>query len=139
MSCILGIEQSCEECRMCNPKGEKIMNDGFQLTMNQDGAFEIYDDTYDIVIHCTNEEEKRATIEKLNSMSWIPADKPPKNDDYILLSFENFSGLLTGRYDTDEDGNGAYYLGDCCKEDTCTANNLFVNAWMPLPEPYKGC
>lgn len=68
---------------------------------------------------------------------WIPEAEPPKNDDYILLSFENYSGLLIGRYDTDEEGNGAYYLGDCCEEDTCAANDLFVNAWQPLPEPYK--
>lgn len=108
-----------------------------KLIMNKDGAFEKYDDTYDIVIHCTSEEEKRAIIEKLNSMSWIPADEPPEDDDYILLSFENYSGLLIGRYDTDEEGNGAYYLGDCVEEDTCVANDLFVNAWQPLPKPYK--
>ena len=61
---------------------------------------------------------------------WIPADNPPETDDYILLSFENYSVPMVGRY---EDWN--YYVGDetepLCKQD------IFVNAWMPLPEPYK--
>lgn len=61
---------------------------------------------------------------------WIPADNPPETDDYVLLSFENFSVPMVGRY---EDCN--YYVGDetepLCKQD------IFVNAWMPLPEPYK--
>ena len=69
---------------------------------------------------------------------WIPADEPPKDDNYILLSFENYSCHLIGRYESDGEMGGAYYIGDCDGEDTCVANNLFVNAWQPLPEPYKG-
>ena len=83
----------------------------------------------DIIIDCIEEQPKVG--------EWIPAGEPPKNDDYILLSFENYSELLIGRYDTDEDGNGAYYLGDCDEEDTCMANDLYVNAWQPLPQPYQ--
>lgn len=67
---------------------------------------------------------------------WIPADEPPKDDNYILLSFENYSCPLIGRYESDGEIGGAYYIGDCDGEDTSVANNLFVNAWMPLPEPY---
>lgn len=67
---------------------------------------------------------------------WIPADEPPRNNNYILLSFENFSLPMVGRYEDSEDG-GAYYLGDCDEADTCIANDLFVNAWMPLPKPYR--
>lgn len=71
---------------------------------------------------------------------WIPADKPPEVDesgmsDYILLSFENFSTPLIGRYELDKDGGGAYYVGD--SDRSCISTGLFVNAWMPLPEPYK--
>ena len=67
---------------------------------------------------------------------WIPAERPPKNDDYILLSFENFSISLVGRYEQDEKGDGAYYVGDCDGEDSCLSVDFYVNAWMPLPEPY---
>lgn len=68
---------------------------------------------------------------------WIPADEPPKTDDYILLSFENFTIPMVGRYEKFEDGSGNYYLGDCDEKDTCLANNLFVNGWQPLPAPYR--
>lgn len=69
---------------------------------------------------------------------WIPVEERlPEDDNYILLSFENFSLPLVGRYEADSDGGGAFYLGDCVGEDTCIWQNLFVNAWMPLPEPYR--
>lgn len=69
---------------------------------------------------------------------WIPCSEMlPENDDYILLSFANFSLPLAGRYDSDGEIGGAFYLGDCDGDDTCISNNLFVNAWMPLPKPYQ--
>ena len=69
---------------------------------------------------------------------WIPcSERLPENDNYILLSFANFSLPLVGRYDSDGEIGGAFYIGDCDGEDTCVANNLFVNAWQPLPEPYQ--
>lgn len=69
---------------------------------------------------------------------WIPVEKKlPEDDRYILLSFENFSLPLVGRYEENEKG-GAFYLGDCDEEDTCISNDLYVNAWMYLPERYKG-
>lgn len=68
---------------------------------------------------------------------WIPADEPPKDDNYVLLSFENFSLPLVGRYESDGNGGGSYYIGDCDEEDTCIANDLYVNAWQPLPKPFQ--
>ena len=80
------------------------------------------------------------TIERQPKVGeWIPCSEMfPENDDYILLSFANFSLPLVGRYDSDGEIGGAFYIGDCDGDDTCISNNLFVNAWMPLPEPYKG-
>lgn len=75
---------------------------------------------------------------KRNADSWIPVEtKLPEDDRYILLSFENFSLPLVGRYEENEKG-GAFYLGDCDEEDTCISNDLYVNAWTYLPERYKG-
>lgn len=69
---------------------------------------------------------------------WIPVEEGlPETDDYVLLSFTNCSLPMIGRYECDECGEGAWYLGDCDEEDTCTANDLFVNAWMPLPKAYR--
>lgn len=69
---------------------------------------------------------------------WIPVEtKLPEDDRYILLSFENFSLPLVGRYEENEKG-GAFYLGDCDEEGTCISNDLYVNAWTYLPERYRG-
>lgn len=73
-------------------------------------------------------------------MKWIPVESevfPDVDDDgmseYILLSFENFSGLLVGHYTEDEDG-GIFHVGDCSQ--TAHELGLIVNAWMSLPERY---
>ena len=67
---------------------------------------------------------------------WIPVDERlPDTNDYILLSFSNFTNPVVGRYETEKDGSGAFYIGD--EVETCVSQMLFVNAWMELPEPYK--
>lgn len=66
---------------------------------------------------------------------WINVDyQLPDNDDFILLSFENFSVPMVGRYEESEEG-GNFYIGD--ETETCISQDLFVNAWMPLPKPYR--
>lgn len=78
-------------------------------------------------------------IEKLPAeQEWIPVEyEIPPTSDYVLLSFANFSLPMLGRYECDKDGGGAWYVGDCDEGDTCVANDLFVNAWQPLPKPYR--
>lgn len=75
---------------------------------------------------------------KMLANNWIPVEKRlPETDDYILLSFANFTLPAVGRYEINDSGSGAFYLGDCDEEDTCINQDLFVNAWQPLPEPYR--
>ena len=69
--------------------------------------------------------------EQREQFEWINADIVPVTDKYILLSFDNFSSVEIGRYEEDEDGGGAYYLGD--EDETCSQMDIFVNAWMELP------
>ena len=105
------------------------MSDGMMLIINDDGKAEIYDDTYDITIHCTSEEEKNEVIEHLNSMRWIPCSErlPEEDGTYIV------SGIW---------GSGKEQVGECeyLVEDGYfrTAWNFDVKAWMPLPKPWKG-
>lgn len=66
--------------------------------------------------------------------NWRLAEDSPEDDNYILLSFVNFPIPLIGRYEEDEEG-GAYYVAG--GDEPCTASDLYVNAWMPLPDPYK--
>lgn len=87
-------------------------------------------------IICSHMDEAKDTNVPSND-GWIPVEERlPEDDRYILLSFENFSLPLVGRYEENEKG-GAFYIGDCDEEDTCASNDLFVNAWQPLPEPYR--
>lgn len=66
---------------------------------------------------------------------WIPVEeKVPDSGIYIFLSFTNFTLPMIGRYEKDSDG-GAFYIGD--EEETCVSQDLYVNAWRPLPDPYR--
>lgn len=122
------------------------MNDGIMLTIGGDGIAKAYDDTYDITIHCESAEEqkkvKKLLMEK-TKLQWTPVTdggewKPLVDEDgesdLLLLSFENFPNPCIGRYREDEEG-GAFFDGD--DDDPLTSIGLFVNAWMPLPAPYK--
>lgn len=67
----------------------------------------------------------------LKSSDWILIDEQfPPEEDYILLSLDNFSIPIIGRYQ-----DGSFYEGDDIVP--LLSHDLFVNAWMPLPEPYR--
>lgn len=121
--------------------------EGIMLTISEDGKVKAYDDTYDITIHCESAEEqedaKKLLMEK-TKLQWTPVTdgdewKPPVDEDgesdLILLSFENASFLCIGQYREDEEG-GAFFEGD--DDEPLIKHGLIVNAWMPLPAPYRG-
>lgn len=76
-------------------------------------------------------------IEKMKRderQQWIPVtERFPEPGDYVLLSFPDFSVPAIGRYDEDEEG-GAFFIGD--ETESLVSQDMFVNAWMPLPETY---
>ena len=75
-------------------------------------------------------------IKALEESRWIPVtEKLPKPETYVLVSFSNFSLPIIGRYDENEEG-GAWFAGD--EDEPLVSQDMFVNAWMPLPKPYKG-
>ena len=66
---------------------------------------------------------------------WIPiSERLPEEEEYILLSFANYTGLDIGRYEHDGE-NDKFYPGD--DEKSYSSYGIFVNAWMPLPKPYR--
>ena len=114
------------------------MTDEIKVIVGEDGMVDIYDDTYDVIIHCESEEEQNETVEKLKKTAkpWIPVtERLPETDDYILISFENYTLPDIGRYEIDADGNGAFYPGD--EAVSYASMGIFVNAWMPLPKSYR--
>lgn len=75
-------------------------------------------------------------IKAYEQSRWIPVDeKLPDPDELILLSFENFTVPMIGRYTVDDDDSGTFRVGDT--DENFVENDLYVNAWMPLPEPWK--
>ena len=86
-------------------------------------------------LHIGTIDEVKA-LEKQRNNGWIPVEERlPDTKDYILLSFSNFTNPVVGRYEAEKDGSGAFYIGD--ESETCLSQDLFVNAWQQLPEPYK--
>lgn len=82
--------------------------------------------------------QKLAKYEELEEkgciIRWHPADEPPSDDRYILLSFANYPLPAIGRYEKDEEG-GAYYVGD--DDASCANHGIIVNAWAELPMSVK--
>ena len=75
---------------------------------------------------------------KKNTVQWIPVtEQLPESGKYVLMSFENFTLPAIGQYEVNDEGDGAWYLGDNDEGDTCCSVGLFVNAWMPLPKAYR--
>lgn len=83
--------------------------------------------------------EKLARLEDAEDTNvlgkWIPcSERLPEDESYILVSFENATMLDIARYEENDEG-GTFYPGD--DEKSYSSYGIFVNAWMPLPEPYK--
>ena len=66
---------------------------------------------------------------------WIPcSEKLPEDESYILVSFENATMPDIARYEENDEG-GTFYPVD--GEKPYSSYGIFVNAWTPLPEPYR--
>ena len=78
----------------------------------------------------------RQMSEQGKILEWIPVEEQlPDPDRYILVSFENFSMAMVGRYTVDDDDGGAFRIGD--EDDSFLQHDLYVNAWMYLPKYYE--
>ena len=113
------------------------MDEEIMFIQNEDGELEVYDDTYDVVVHCNSEEERQKVVGTLKNkiMDWIPiSERLPEDEIYILVSFENATMPDIARYEENDEG-GTFYPGD--DEKSYSSYGIFVNAWMPLPKPYR--
>lgn len=62
----------------------------------------------------------------------------PEPRTWVLLSFANREEVAIGQRIVSEDGSYAFHLDDLeIGESPCTEMGLLVNAWIPLPKPYR--
>lgn len=123
---------SPDEIERMKTEGGKML-----VMIDENGVADVYDDTYDIVIHCESEEDQKDAKEALKEIRrWIPVtEKLPEPETYILVSFDNFTLPGIATYRVDDDGSGAFYPGD--EDYTYLSVGFYVNAWMPLPGVYR--
>jgi hypothetical protein len=109
------------------------MSDGIMLTIGDDGEATLYDDTYDITIHCESKEEQDEVRKALENIPhWIPVteDTPTEDDDY-WCTFD----AETGRF---VDWCG-WYKGQWVVWIDGSPNPVSnVIAWCKPMKPYKG-
>ena len=67
------------------------MSDEIMLTIGDDGEATLYDDTYDITIHCESKEEQDEVRKALENIPhWIPVtERLPENEVNVLITVEH--------------------------------------------------
>lgn len=114
-----------------------MSSDGIKIVMGDDGVWDMYDDTWDIIIHCTSEEEHNRAIEKLTNLRWIPCSErfPSESGDYLVWVEE--VGCDVASFDIVQCAFGEWHH-DALGLLECELLELEdVIAWMPLPQPYR--
>lgn len=130
------------------------MSDSINLMIRDDGVATIYDDTYDITIHCESEEEQHKVVELLNNAQpeqrWIPCSErlPEEDGDYLVLYYTR-SQYKPYMYDVMSFANDLYKIDEydfCdkegqkgwfyCDREYGYCEDTGVTAWMPLPPCY---
>ena len=109
------------------------MTDGIMISIGADGVARMYDDTYDITIHCETQAEHDEAMKILQGFQWIPCTEKLPDSSEKVLCCDKYGEYLIGRLyedDTSDTGYGADDYEDCKMWD-CVA-------WMPLPKPWKG-
>lgn len=106
------------------------------IAMNEDGVFEEYDDTHDIIIHCESAEEHLAVIEKMKRSCWI-TDRDPTPEEVEQAGDVGFIICISGKFE-----DGRWYLHGGLPNKTSGLQGdeyemYKVHGWM-LPPVWEG-
>ena len=133
-----------------------MMNNGIMLYFDEgENVARIYDDTWDITIHCESEEEHDRAINEIMNRQWIPCSERLPEEAYpVIVTWKNedpasyYQYILGKHYvGVAHYKNGKWFWYSSITEDVlmeygrCDSEEfdeaIKVLAWMPLPEPYK--
>lgn len=116
-------------------------------TVGEDGVLTPYDDTYDVIIHCSNKEEQDQTIELIKSFEWVPvSERLPEDETEVLVELRytyesDYTFYSIARFIRFEDGEEHWcddkvgYLEWDKYSDGHGGNSSYkVLRWMPLPK-----
>jgi len=138
--------------------------DMLYICQNDDGTWSKYDDTYDISIHCKDQEERdqmmkvldaaAKQIEKEDMSKWIPvSESMPEEHDSIFAKYigtDKWSRYMFAKISDRVLVTRLYPDGSKLVRESHTIDGgqwtsksrlddkSTVVAWMPLPEPWKG-
>ena len=71
----------------------------------------------------------------MEQMRWIPVtERLPEVNTEVIMSFDVFKPTCVGRYEIDDKGGAFYFINS---KEPCMSWGYHVNAWMPLPKPYR--
>lgn len=76
-------------------------------------------------------EQDIMSTQMIEGDGWKSLDEPPKEDEYILISFANYGLPDIGRME-----GGIFYPGDDLR--SYKKYGLIVNGWRPLPKCKEG-
>lgn len=113
------------------------MSDGIEVLIGDDGVARMYDDTYDITIHCETQEEHDEVLEMLQGSQWIPcSDRLPDDIGYYTVTKVDKWAYFNDNqpYETVENRvvDDVFFDGTFCCE-------AVVIAWrQPRIKPYGG-
>lgn len=93
------------------------------VTFDEDGKAIVYDNEFDVTIHCKTKEEMEEVIRELKSRRWIPIkEKEPDTGAHVLVTYND--GVVEELdYNVDK-----YFNGELWKR---------VVAWMYMPDPAR--
>lgn len=122
------------------------MADEMMLMLNDDGVAHIYDETYDIVIHCESAEKQKEVEKRLMGMDWIPCSErlPEEYGEYRITwttsaSKKRFIGDSEFEVTSEWDAERYRFKGEWLLDEYIkNYPDVKVIAWKPLEEPWKG-
>lgn len=124
--------EELEERMTISPSSLEIVKDGIK----QYFIDLIEQDKQEVDILEANAENQKILDGVKKTNGWILVEEAlPPDDSYILLSFGNYNLPGIGRFKVDKDGGGTFCMED--DDQSYSSYGIFVNAWMPLLEPYR--